>query len=434
MKEKWKNIWQKKMEFYEEPEPLGLWEDIENAFIKKRGAPIIHYRKALLWSAAIGGIAAMLALVFLLGNRDSSLPTIPTPIEFPTAKQYIPETELNKKSDKVFREIEKRESLFASNTTAYNKQQVDSNKEEPFVVISDKEVSSEKFQDQIVEESQDVVTDDLNNRKTKPAKKSESQTNDRSYFSKGRTNYETTDNYSYRRTSKNQHTLTASIYSSNLPNTTGESNGYGELIPRTTLSQQISGSAVGEQNPADDIIFSNMGEEPYTNIEHKQPVKAGLSVRYQINDKLGVESGVTYTYLSSNLTSGTAKNLYKTEQSLQYIGIPLNLSYNVWDSKQLSFYLSAGGLLEKSIAGKSHTDYIIDNKIVSTDDEKIKEKTLQFSVNGSVGLQYNLSSKLGLFVEPGVAYYVNNGSSIKTIYKDKPMNFNLKIGLRVVLK
>ena len=146
------------------------------------------------------------------------------------------------------------------------------------------------------------------------------------------------------------------------------------------------------------------------------------------------ESGVTYTYLSSSLSSGTSKNLYETEQSLQYIGIPLNIMYNIWDNKQMGFYLSGGGLVEKNISGKSHTNYIINNKIELSEERKIKDGPLQFSVNSAVGFQYNASSLLGVFVEPGIGYYFNNGSDIETIYKDKPLNFNLKIGLRFNIK
>ena len=90
--------------------------------------------------------------------------------------------------------------------------------------------------------------------------------------------------------------------------------------------------------------------------------------------------------------------------------------------------------MEKNISGKSQTNYIINNKIELTEQNKIKDGPLQFSVNSAVGFQYNASSLLGVFVEPGVAYYFNNGSDIETIYKEKPLNFNLKIGLRFNIK
>ena len=425
MEEQWINNLRQKMESFEEPEPLGLWDDIEIALNEKKSSPIINRRKVLLWSVGIGAIAAMLTLIFLLDKGESSSHTVPTNIEHPTAKQDIQEPA----TKKIIQETKESETLLATNTPPYNKQKVSNNIEQSFLPISDKEDIAESIKIKNVEEDHKVEDKDSDNRQTELAKESESE--QRNYLPKGRANYESTNSYNYRRTSNSKGKLTASVYSSNLPNSSGNSSGYGELIARTTLPQQMSANGIEEQNLAGDIIFSNIGEEIYTKTEHKQPIKAGLSIRYQLNNKFGVESGLTYTYLSSNLTSGTDKNLYKTEQSLQYIGVPINVNYKIWGNKQLSFYASAGGLAEKCVAGKSNTNYIIDNKIENTESTKIKENPLQFSVNSAIGLQYNRYSKIGVFAEPGLGYYFDNGSSIKTIYKDKPFNFNLKIGIRV---
>lgn len=46
-------------------------------------------------------------------------------------------------------------------------------------------------------------------------------------------------------------------------------------------------------------------------------------------------------------------------------------------------------------------------------------------------MQYNISSMVGIYAEPGLSYYFDNGSNIETIYSEKPLNFNLNIGLRV---
>ena len=435
MEEKWINNLQKKMESHEEPEPLGLWDDIEGAILTTKSSPIINYRKAILWTTSIGSIAAMLALIFFLGKEDASLTTAPTSTTSQRVEQIIPESDKDQnKSNTITQPIKEKEALLATNTKSYNQKQISNTETETNIVITDKEEITETIEDNDAEENlQQVENKDSDNTLTQTKK--ESQTENQTFFPKRRDSDGSIDNYDFIRTSStNEGRLVASVYSNNLPNTSGESSGYGELIAKTTLPGQISANAIREQAPADDIIFSNIGEETITKTEHKQPVKAGLSLRYQLSDKFGIESGVTYTYLSSNLTSGTTKNLYETEQSLQYIGIPLNVMYNIWDNKQMGFYVSGGGLVEKNISGKSHTNYIINNKIELTEQNKIKDGPLQFSVNSAVGFQYNASSILGVFVEPGVAYYFNNGSDIETIYKEKPLNFNLKIGLRFNIK
>lgn len=59
-----------------------------------------------------------------------------------------------------------------------------------------------------------------------------------------------------------------------------------------------------------------------------------------------------------------------------------------------------------------------------------KRDRMQWSVNGSVGAQYDFIPQLGLYVEPGVKYYFDNGSKIENAFKDKKTNFNLQLGLR----
>lgn len=431
MEEKWINKLQKKMESYEEPEPFGLWDDIEGAIPATKSSPIMNYKKVILWTTSI---AAMLALIFFLGKEDASLPTTPANITSQVTEQTIQESTTNQiQNNTITQPLDEKKELLAKNTISYNQKEISNTEPEPNAAIVSKEDATEKLVNDNIEEPQQVENKDPVDTQIQPEKGKENENN--SLLPRGSASDGSFDNYDFRRTSAtNEGRLIASAYSTNLPNTSGESSGYGELIARATLPGQMSANAISEQGPAEDIIFSNIGEETITKTEHKQPVKAGLSLRYQLSDKFGIESGVTYTYLSSSLTSGTSKNLYETEQSLQYIGVPLNVMYNIWDNKQMGFYVSGGGLVEKNISGKSQTNYIINNKIELTEQNKIKDRPLQFSVSSAVGFQYNASSLLGVFVEPGIGYYFNNGSDIETIYKDKPLNFNLKIGLRFNIK
>ena len=88
----------------------------------------------------------------------------------------------------------------------------------------------------------------------------------------------------------------------------------------------------------------------------------------------------------------------------------------------------------KCISGKSVTDYILDNKTAFTETEKIKINPLQCSVNAAAGIQLNLLSRMGIYAKPGISYYFDNSSSVETIYKEKPLNFNLEIGIRFSFK
>lgn len=55
---------------------------------------------------------------------------------------------------------------------------------------------------------------------------------------------------------------------------------------------------------------------------------------------------------------------------------------------------------------------------------------VQFSGKASLGAQYDITPNVGLYIEPGAKYYIDNGSEIENTFKDKKLNFNFQFGLR----
>ena len=55
------------------------------------------------------------------------------------------------------------------------------------------------------------------------------------------------------------------------------------------------------------------------------------------------------------------------------------------------------------------------------------------SVNASVGVQLNVLDNIGIYAEPGISYYFDDRSLLQTIYKEKPLNFNITVGMRYTL-
>lgn len=166
---------------------------------------------------------------------------------------------------------------------------------------------------------------------------------------------------------------------------------------------------------------------------HKIPVKVGLTARYNITGRLGVETGLTYSILSSSVKIGnseTGKNWSTGSQTLHYLGIPLNISFNILNSRYVNIYVTGGGMMEKSISGSIKTDEYVDGKFDRTLTAKISPKGLQWSVNAAAGVQANILPQLGFFVEPGVSHHFKNSSRVRSIYTDKPTDFSLGFGLR----
>ena len=172
--------------------------------------------------------------------------------------------------------------------------------------------------------------------------------------------------------------------------------------------------------------------EVETKYSHKLPVKFGVSFRYGFNEKLGIESGLTYTLLNSTFTTaaGTANGNTTGKQTLHYIGIPLNVTYNIIGSKLFNAYASAGGAMEKAVGGYFETTGHVDGKRSETNRNSLKPKELQWSLNASAGAQVNVLNQLGLYVEPGISYRIPSGSHVRSIYTDKKLDFSIGFGIR----
>jgi len=184
------------------------------------------------------------------------------------------------------------------------------------------------------------------------------------------------------------------------------------------------------------VIVYNQPEVT-TEYSHKMPVKIGASIRYDFNKFLGIESGLTYSFLSSDLKTGeegAVSSWSKGVQSMHYLGIPLNLSFNIFSSRYFNAYVTVGGLMEKCVRGSLKTDEYLDGKYHGSSSTTLKQKGLQWSVNGAAGIQVNILPQLGLYMEPGVSHHFSNNSKVRTIYSDKPTDFSLSFGLRYTFR
>ncbi len=188
---------------------------------------------------------------------------------------------------------------------------------------------------------------------------------------------------------------------------------------------------IDKDSKASAIVYNQ--PEVQEEYSHKIPVKVGLTARYNITGRLGVETGLTYSILSSSVKTGnseTGNNWSSGSQTLHYLGIPLNLSFDILNSRYVNIYITGGGMMEKSISGNIKTDEYVDGKFARTLTAKITPKGLQWSVNAAAGVQANILPQLGFFVEPGVSHHFKNGSRVRSIYTDKPTDFSLGFGLR----
>ena len=170
-------------------------------------------------------------------------------------------------------------------------------------------------------------------------------------------------------------------------------------------------------------------QSPKTNIRHKTPVSIGLGVSYSLNDRFSLQSGLNYTFLSSEWETGAIYH-GETKQKLHFIGIPLSLSYKIAEWKCIQFYAAAGAMTEINVAGKLNAKIFVENNEIRHEKKHIRMKEWMWSVNARAGASYPLLRFLSVYAEVGAGYYFDNGSDIETIRSEKPFNVNLQAGFR----
>lgn len=188
-----------------------------------------------------------------------------------------------------------------------------------------------------------------------------------------------------------------------------------------------------KDSPMLDMNTVNRDVEQKTEYDHHLPIRIGLSVAYALTDRLSISSGLTYTRLASDIKDASRESKYIGEQRLHYVGIPVNVSYKVASFRWLGLYGTAGVLAEKCVSGTTDEGYVENNTMKYTNTQDISTKPLQMSVNAGVGIQFDFIDNVGIYAEPGLSYYFDDGSALQTIYKEKPLNFNLNVGVRFKL-
>lgn len=213
-------------------------------------------------------------------------------------------------------------------------------------------------------------------------------------------------------------------------------NTYSPVSTFNTLNSKApSGDGIGQVVPASDRPSGEpVPIQSYalkTDAKHYRPVTFSVLAKWQFTETLGLESGLSWTMLSSRFTTSSATSQIADQQTLQYIGIPLNMTFSFLDTRLFTIYATMGGMVEKCVDGRvKHSEYVSDKQLLSYVD-KVSVTPLQWSVSGGAGIQANFSDNLAFFAEPGLSYHFRNESQVGTIYREHPLDFRFSFGFRV---
>lgn len=148
---------------------------------------------------------------------------------------------------------------------------------------------------------------------------------------------------------------------------------------------------------------------------HDLPLTLGLSVRADLTPRIGLESGLEYSYLHSVESLGSES----LDQRLHFIGIPVRADVRLWSGERFSLYAGLGGKVEKCV-------YAILGHVRSD------EKKLQWSSELFAGAQYRLGPRVQLYFQPELSYYFTR-TELATSRTENPLSVSLHAGLRFEL-
>lgn len=400
----WKNQIKSKMEDYSEAVPDGLWSDIsqKTGISGKKKSPVI------LWST-LAGLSAAAAVIFAVIFHYNT--GAETENGYYSQNGKIIENQ-NGQTENTFNVINPAPENIGE-LLAYNYV------EETHPVVEDK-TSAAETADGIVELYSGTDRSDMESlpdtENREPVQEEQSAKQPESSIQEDIFIFPEQEH-------KKRHLKTSgkrfdiSLTTSGFLPSKGSENTYSAIYAR---SNEIS----------DGVMMMNWNRDVSTDYKYSLPVSAGVSLSYNITKTWAIDTGVRWTMLTTDIRSGSETNYSREKEILHYIAIPLNVKANIWESRFVSVYAVAGGTMQKMVDGKNVATYYYQNTEASKQTTDLVEKPVQWSVNANAGIQFNCTDFVGIYAEPGIVYYFDNHSDIKNIYKDRPLNFNLSLGVR----
>ena len=162
---------------------------------------------------------------------------------------------------------------------------------------------------------------------------------------------------------------------------------------------------------------------------HYMPVNFSLALKYRLNNRFGIETGLCYSRMKSDFEMGSNGNTINEQQTIHYLGIPVKGIYSIYNRKVWSLYGSLGVTTEIPVYSPLNTSYYLHGILEATDKSTIRAPW-QWSVGTGFGLQYNFTPNIGLFAEPSLQYHIPTGTQIETYRTEHPFNFSLPLGIR----
>lgn len=200
-------------------------------------------------------------------------------------------------------------------------------------------------------------------------------------------------------------------------------------------------------NDGTPIKLDSKGKLPYNGVlmgdtfrsvesEHRfyQPVSVGVEVSYDLGRRFFLGSGLSYTCLVSESSSGSSESRSSLTQTVHLLGVPIKVGYKIIDNPLFELSVAGGGRVDKAIASKTVTRLALNGPEPVKSASNGKAFPLYWSLTASASAAYKLSSLVGLYLEPGLSWHFgsksDSGLALETVWSGRPLNFQLNAGVR----
>ena len=163
---------------------------------------------------------------------------------------------------------------------------------------------------------------------------------------------------------------------------------------------------------------------------HRMPLSIGLLVEKMLNSRLSIGTGLQYSRLYSETQEGNTYSFIQKEQRLQYLGIPLRLSWHPVRTNHWNLYGTAQTMLELPLHSTLQRNNIVEGHQIETEQLRLSP-SVQWSLGIGAGLEYRLTPVIGIYVEPSLQYHFKTSDGLDSYRTAHPVNFSIPFGIKI---
>ena len=176
----------------------------------------------------------------------------------------------------------------------------------------------------------------------------------------------------------------------------------------TSLTTSSMAGAISTKAANNHVFNNTSGTILQHKYVHDLPVTLGLTVRYGLNSRISLESGLDFTRMHSRLDG--------LHTIMLYAGIPLRVNYRLFSAGPVEAYAGLGGKAERCLKA-------------TLGGMKVSEPGLQWSGSALLGAQVRLTGNAWLYAQPDLTYYFTK-STLVSYRSENRIGLTVNAGLR----